>query len=102
MIKLSSLMETRRMGGFPGCSHARRDRTPGSDTWAVREGWAAVTPLGLRCDLAFGKARPASCSSGFLKPWQARPPAPVTPLGLRCELAFGKVCSAMHCVVTQT
>ncbi|KAK9838311.1 hypothetical protein WJX81_003708 [Elliptochloris bilobata] len=30
------------------------DGTPGSDTWAVREGWASVTPLGLRSDLAFG------------------------------------------------
>ena len=35
----------------------RRDNTPGSDTWAVREGWVAVTPLGLRSDLAFGEAR---------------------------------------------
>ena len=37
----------------------RRDNTPGSDTWAVREGWVAVTPLGLRSDLAFGEARPS-------------------------------------------
>lgn len=29
--------------------------TPGSDTWAVREGWAAVTPLGLRSDVPFSQ-----------------------------------------------
>ncbi|KAK9820212.1 hypothetical protein WJX72_007536 [[Myrmecia] bisecta] len=31
------------------------DTTTGSDTWAVKEGWVSVTPLGLRSDIPFGK-----------------------------------------------
>lgn len=29
----------------------RNDDTPGSDTWAVKAGWVAVTPIGLRSDV---------------------------------------------------
>lgn len=28
------------------------DQTPGTDKWAVSQGWVAVTPLGLRSDVA--------------------------------------------------
>lgn len=29
-----------------------RDETPGSDSWAVHQGWVSVTPLGLKADIA--------------------------------------------------
>lgn len=29
-----------------------RDETPGSDSWAVHQGWVSVTPLGLEADIA--------------------------------------------------
>ena len=29
-----------------------RDETPGSDSWAVHQGWVSVTPLGLKGDIA--------------------------------------------------
>ena len=32
-----------------------RDETPGSDSWAVRQGWVSVTPLGLTADIAAKK-----------------------------------------------
>lgn len=28
-----------------------RDETPGSDSWAVQQGWVSVTPLGLKGDI---------------------------------------------------
>lgn len=35
----------------------RWDDSPGSDTWAVHEGWASVTPLGLRSDIALHQGK---------------------------------------------
>lgn len=29
-----------------------RDEAPGSDSWAVHQGWVSVTPLGLKADIA--------------------------------------------------
>jgi hypothetical protein len=36
------------------CKGHCRDDTPGSDTWAVSNGWTSVTPLSLRQDIIFG------------------------------------------------
>ena len=32
-----------------------RDMTLGSDSWAVKQGWLSVTPLGLRSDVSIGQ-----------------------------------------------
>ena len=32
-----------------------RDMASGSDSWAVKQGWVSITPLGLRSDIIFSQ-----------------------------------------------
>jgi len=50
------------------CQMVCRDMASGSDSWAVKQGWVSITPLGLRSDIIFSQVSHIEKSSNKSAP----------------------------------